>query len=331
MSGMMAACERRNLRPLTGRVPEDRAITSITNAFYRNSNAASYASLLFTGSSMSASQSSGSAQGFGSGSVGGIEPDTQGPAQRALARIVEILALGGADGPSETSVSESLGYITHASGSDGDDSLTMTGRAVYNVDSGAGDDTLKIKTASVSGVEAGDGADKIEAKATLLRAINGGAGKDDIQLAGKLAMEVSGGDGADSIRISAETMTGIDGGDGDDTLYLEGRRIFASGGAGNDSVTIHQTGKPAGRGVVEYTFGKNGGQDTIATDGPISLRFDGYFEKDVSISVKDNVLTASFKGSDDKITVTLDEKALKTGALSYGFAFDKGQTVLKIG
>ena len=312
-------------------MPEDRAITSITNTFYRNSNAASYASLLFTGSSVSASQPSGSAQGFGSGSAGGIEPDTQGPAQRALARIVEILALGKGDASSETSVSESLGYITHASGSDGDDSLTMTGRAVYNVESGAGNDTLKIKTASVSGVDAGDGADKIEAKADLLRGIDGGNGTDDIQLAGKLAMDISGGSGADSIRISAETMTGIDGGDGDDTLYLEGNRIFAAGGAGNDTVTIHQTGKPAGRGVVEYTFGKNGGQDTIATDGPLSLRLDGYFEKDVSISVKDNVLTASFKGSDDKITVTLDKKALEDGGLSYSFAFDKGQTVLKIG
>jgi hypothetical protein len=315
--------------------PEDRAITSITNSFYRNSNAATYASLLFTGPSVSTGQPSGSAQGFGSGSAGGIEPDTQGPAQRALARIVEILALGKGDDSSEVSVSESLGYITHASGGEGDDSLTMTGRAVYNVESGAGDDTLMVKTASLSGLYAGDGADKVQAKAGLLRGIDGGAGKDDIQLAGKLAMDVSGGGDADSIRISAETMTGIDGGDGDDTLYLEGRRIFASGGAGNDTVTIHQTGKPAGKGVVEYTFGKNGGknggQDTIATDGPISLRFDGYLEKDVSISVKDNVLTASIKGSDDRITVTLDEKALKGGALSYGFAFDKGQAVLKIG
>ncbi len=330
MSGMMAACERRDLRPL-GCMPEDRAITSITNAFYRNSNAASYASLLFSGPSVSAGQSSGSAHGIGPASAGGIEPDTQGPAQRALARIVEILALGKADDPSEVNVSESLGYITHASGSEGDDSLTMTGRAVYNVDSGAGDDTLKIKTASLSGVDAGEGTDKIEAKADLLSGIDGGAGKDDIQLAGKLAMDVSGGSGADSIRISAETMTGIDGGDGDDILYLEGRRIFASGGGGNDTVTILQTGKPAGKGVVEYTFGKNGGQDTIATDGPISLRFDGYFEKDVSISIKDNVLTASFEGSDDKITVTLDEKALKGSVLSYGFAFENGQTVLKIG
>ncbi|WP_245440291.1 RTX toxin [Neorhizobium sp. T25_13] len=312
-------------------MPEDRAITSITNAFYRNSNAASYASLLFSGPSVSAGQSSGSAQGIGPASAGGIEPDTQGPAQRALARIVEILALGKGDDSSEVSVSESLGYITHASGSEGDDSLTMTGRAVYDVESGAGDDTLMVKTASLSGLYAGDGADKVQAKADLLRGIDGGAGKDDIQLAGKLAMDVSGGGDADSIRISAETMTGIDGGDGDDILYLEGRRIFASGGAGNDTVTIHQTGKPAGKGVVEYTFGKNGGQDTIATDGPISLRFDGYFEKDVSISIKDNVLTASFESSDDKITVTLDEKALKGGVLSYGFAFENGQTVLKIG
>jgi hypothetical protein len=93
-------------------------------------------------------------------------------------------------------------------------------------------------------------------------------------------------------------------------------------------VTIHQTGKDS---VAEYTFGKGGGQDTVASDGSLSVRFDGYTQDDLSISVIGNVLTAKVKGSDDKIAVTLSDAALNGGKLTYAFSIDQGQAVLKIG
>ncbi|WP_145634734.1 RTX toxin [Neorhizobium alkalisoli] len=303
---------------------ESSAVTTITNAFYRNANAASYASVLFTGSASTAAASTARQSVSSSESETGVST----AAQKALARITEILALGNGTADDGAGVSETYGYITSATGTEDDDKLTLTGRAVSNLTSGGGDDTVMIKSDTVSNIDSGEGNDTLQIKGELINDIQAGSGDDKIELAAKLVLDVSGGDGNDDIKVSGDTLINIDGGDGDDRMYLEGNRIFASGGAGNDTVTIHQTGKDS---VAEYTFGKGDGQDTVASDGSLSVRFDGYTEDDLSISVIGNVLTARVKGSDDKISVTLANEALNDGKLTYAFAMDQGQTVLKIG
>lgn len=297
---------------------------STINSFYRDPNAVAYASQLFTSArpaAVTAKSLSHSGTAFEDGSV-------QSSSQRALARIIEILSLGGDDSVTEAKVTDSLGYITQASGSEGDDNLTLTGRAIYQVETGAGDDTVMAKTSAMSGVALGDGKDTLKASAALLTDIDGGAGDDDLQLTGALIMNVAGGDGNDSIKLSGQTLTGIDGGAGDDTMYLEGNRIFASGGKGNDTVTIHQTGKD--NGIAEYAFAAGDGEDTITTDGPLALKLAGYLQGDVTISSKGNTMTVSFAGSTDKLTITLEGMDAKGGAPTYAFSNDNGRLTLTI-
>jgi hypothetical protein len=243
--------------------------------------------------------------------------------QKALARIVEILTFGSPDATAAPDVKEQLGYITSARGTEADDTLTMTGRALYDLETGAGNDSLILKSATISGIALGDGNDTLQAAGSFIGSVDGGAGDDTIKIKAQLALDVLGGAGKDTIAVSADTIIGLDGGDGDDTLNLEGNRIFASGGAGNDTVTLRQTGTDA---VMEYAFGHGGGKDTIASNGPLSIRFDGLSEQDLSISVSGNTLTARINGSEDAISVTLDGTAP-----SSRFAIENGRTVLKIG
>jgi Ca2+-binding RTX toxin-like protein len=243
--------------------------------------------------------------------------------QRALSRIVEILTLGLPETINAPDVTEQLGYITSARGTATDDTLTMTGRALYNLDTDAGHDSLILKSGTISDIALGDGNDTLQAAGSFIGSVDGGAGDDTIKIKAQLALDVLGGAGKDSLSVSADTIVGLDGGDGDDTLNLEGNRIFATGGAGNDTVTLRQTGSDA---VMEYAFGRGGGKDTIASNGPLSLRFDGLSEKDLTVSVSGNTLTARINGSDDAISVTLDGTSLTSR-----FVTENGQTVLKIG
>lgn len=247
--------------------------------------------------------------------------------QRALARIVEILTLGAGDDGSVSSatasMSEQLGYITSGRGTAGADSLTATGRAIYDLDSGDGADTLILKSARISGISAGNGDDGVKGAGAFIGTIDGGDGRDDIQLKATLAMDIQGGAGDDSLKVSADTILGLDGGEGNDSLTLEGNRIFATGGAGNDTVSIRTTGANA---VVEYGFGRGGGEDTLASNGPLSLDLSGLSAADLTVSVSGNRLTAAINGTDDRISVTLDGSA----ALSYGFTVKDGRTLLTI-
>ncbi|MBB4955866.1 hypothetical protein H4S14_003908 [Agrobacterium vitis] len=299
-------------------------MTSI-NSFYRDPNAVAYATQLFSSAKAQASQSSTAANSFDTNATDGGSTSSQ----RALARIIEILSLGDSATADQASVSESIGYITGVSGTEGDDSLTFTGRAVYNVETGNGDDALIAKSAAIVGVALGEGADSLKASGSLIADIDGGADKDDIQLTGTLIMNVTGGAGDDSIKASGQSLVGVDGGDGNDTMYLEGSRIFASGGKGNDTVTIHQTGGQ--NAIAEYAFAAGDGQDTIATDGPLSIRLSGYNESDLTITSANNSLTIQMNGSDDKMTVSLDgTDNTNAAALNYAVVTENGHTVLKI-
>ncbi|NKN37996.1 RTX toxin [Agrobacterium sp. a22-2] len=305
------------------------------NAFYRSANAVSYATQLFSGNTATNNAgNSGSLNGFRPLSGASDERSwNDGAAERALSRIIEILALGDSGDANTASVEENLGYITGATGTEGDDTLTLTGRAVYNVSTAAGDDTLTVKTAAVAGIDSGDGNDTLNIASGFVSDITAGAGDDTVQMSGKLAMNISGGDGKDTIKISADAILGVDGGDGDDTLYLEGSRIFAAGGTGNDTVTFNNTGNQTDGGEAEYAFARGDGMDTVNTNGPLSIRFagtEGYSPDDMTIAVSGNSLSILINGSDDKITVNFDEGTLDGDTPAYEFTMDQGAYALSI-
>ncbi|HBF28161.1 RTX toxin [Rhizobium sp.] len=295
------------------------------NSFYRDPNAVAYATQLFSGIKTPSVTTHSPYQ-----TSSADTQDTQNTAgQRALAKIIEILSLGDGSTTTQANVSESIGNITGANGTDGSDTLTLTGRTIYNVETSGGDDSVIAKSAAIAGVALGDDKDSLKASASLISDIDGGAGNDDIQLTGSLIMNVTGGTGDDTIKASGHSLIGIDGGDGNDTMYLEGNRIFASGDKGNDTVTIHQTG--GNNSIAEYAFTAGDGQDTVSTDGPLSLRPSGYKEGDLSITTTKNSLTITMKGSDDRITVSLaGSKQSGNATPTYQFASDNGQLILKI-
>ncbi|SMD07127.1 hypothetical protein [Rhizobium sp. RU36D] len=290
------------------------------NAFYRNSSASTYASQLFSGAKTQAPT--------------GTSRDTATPtyvpgasaAEKAISRIIEILALGGGDSEDAASVDESFGHITAARGTKNDDKLTLAGRTVSNVSADAGDDTVTVKTTSASSIDGGDGADQIKLAARFISDITGGKGDDTIEMSGESILTVDGGAGNDTLKVAATTALGVGGGEGDDNLYLEGKRLSASGGTGNDTVTFNIKDN----GTAEYAFAKGDGKDTIASDGPLNIKLTGYMPSDVTVTASDNKLMLTFKGSEDKITMDFAKGSLGVAKPDYTFALDKGALLLKI-
>lgn len=296
---------------------------SAINSFFTSANASLYVDTLF--SSPRPSTSLPSSSGASSPRMPyGMDENGQTAGQRALSRIIEILTLGGDETSDAADIDEQIGYVTGGTGTEGDDKLTVTGRGIYNLDTGEGNDTLTLKSALISGVTTGNGDDTVKAAGSFIGSVDGGDGKDDIQLKAELALDVRGGAGDDTLKVSADTIVGLDGGEGNDSLTLEGNRIFATGGAGDDAVHITTTGKDA---VVEYGFTTGGGKDTVTSNGPLSLALGGLSEADLAVSVKDGTLTASINGSNDTISVTIDEAS----SLTYSFTVKDGQTMLSIG
>lgn len=294
------------------------------NSFYRNANAASYVTQLFSvGPSQTIVREASRPV-----RPEGAELETAG--QRALARIIEIVALRDASGSEEPAVDEALGNITAARGSRGDDKMTFSSRSVYGVETGDGTDVITAKAAYLASVSLGEGNDALRASGAFIDAINLDAGDDVAELSARLIMNVNGGDGNDQITAAGDALIGIDGGDGNDKLTLEGTRIFAAGGRGDDTVSIERTDMSATNAVAEYSFAVGDGRDTITSNGALTIRFDGYAERDVQIAVRDDTLIATFAGSQDQLSVTLDKTALTGGALQYSFAMDNGQTILRI-
>lgn len=292
------------------------------NSFYSGANALQYATQLFSTRAPANGASASAASTYGAPGSAGWQG---GGAERALARIIEILALGSSpDSAANASVSETMGHITGTEGTANGDKLTIRGRSATGLDMGAGDDTVTVKAAMISALSGGEGNDTINLSGQLVNDIHGDAGDDTITIASSLVLDVDGGEGDDRITIAAKTIRGVTGGAGDDTMILEGNRIFVSGGTGNDTVTIKQTGRSA---VAEYGFAQGDGSDTIASNGALSIRFTGIAEDDVVISVSGDTLTAKVKGTDDALSVTL------TGgdASRYQWVLDGGNHVLKIG
>jgi Ca2+-binding RTX toxin-like protein len=309
------------------------------NSYLSADNASDYVRQLF-GAGLSAS--SDPAPMSRPNQLPGRDTQPQGPSarERALEKIMSLIWNMQNGGQTDTSsVDEQNGYILNASGTAGADQIDMQAIAAYNIDTAAGDDTVNVKAGSLSGLTAGDGNDKVNLAAAYMSDIDGGRGNDAIEMAGDFAGNVNGGAGNDTIKISAGTILGANGGDGNDTLYLEGARIFAAGGAGNDTITINNTGdKPA-----ELSFAKGDGKDTVNSTGPLDIRFgladffanaggspQGLKPDDVTITVSDNKLIVRAQNSGDAITINFDPSALGDNTPSYEFAMDKGDYVLQI-
>lgn len=297
------------------------------NAFYRSAGSGQYATQLFTSFKSPSATTAPWGGGNASSSAASVSSSNSGTADRAIARIIEILALGTGSSTETASVDEALGYITGASGTKGDDTLNLKGKTVYNVSTGAGDDVINAKTTSAAVIDSGDGNDQINLAARYINDITAGAGDDKIEVSAKLALSVDGGDGKDTIKVAADTIIGVSSGAGDDNLYLEGARISASGGTGNDTVTFNIRDG----GVAEYGFARGDGQDIVSSNGPLSVRLSGYRPSDVTVTTADNKLTLTFKGTDDKITVSFDKGALDAIKPGFSFVMEKGATMLKIG
>lgn len=297
---------------------------SAINAFYRNANVSQYVTQLFTANTPLTSSTNSSARDQQNDSdTGYVRNDV---AERAMARIIEIVSLGKDTGTAETSttVSESFGHITGATGTSDADTLTMDTRSVYGIDMGAGDDAITARADRAANISGGAGKDAINISADVANGIHGDDGDDTINISGKLVLDVDGGSGDDTIKVAADTIRGVTGGAGNDTMTLEGNRIYASGGTGDDTVTITQTGRNA---VAEYGFARGDGSDTITSNGALSIRFSGLTDKDVEVSVSGNTLTAKVAGSDDQISLTLTDG----DASNFSWTLDGGNYVLKVG
>ncbi|MCO6186531.1 RTX toxin [Rhizobium sp. L1K21] len=297
-------------------------MTSV-NAFFSSAYARQYATQLFTKADApsNAAASTGhfayvdrSAEGYASAT------------DRAMARIAEILNGLNDDGDDTGSprVDETSGYITAATGTSGDDTLTFKSVGLYNVDAGDGDDTVTVKTGAISNLNGGAGSDKLNLTAETAMDVSGGDGDDVINFSGSFAKDFDGGAGDDTLRVNAKTVMGVTGGDGNDTIEVTGERISLSGGTGDDTITITNKGEKA----AEYNYAAGDGSDKISTDGPLKINFTfGYTANDLTISTEGTTLTV--KGANgDAIAVTLTNGSDPS---AYEFGVEDGVLTLSIG
>jgi len=306
------------------------------NTYFTATNARDYMDQLFSRTPTS-SASEGRQTGWTSPSY---DPQTGTTAQdRALSKIISILwDRDHAGEESQSSVNSTNGYILDATGTDKADTINMQAISAYNISSGDGDDTVNIKAGSLAALDAGAGDDTLNLAADYAGAIDGGDGNDKISFTGNIADAVSGGSGNDTIKISAKAILGADGGEGDDNLYLEGERISASGGAGDDMITIVNKGKKA----AELSFATGDGKDTINSTGALDIRFTAmsfgsaasgsgaYTSDDLDITVSDSKIVIRAPNSTDSLTVNFDAGALDGRQPAYSFEMKNGDYVLKI-
>ncbi|WP_312222997.1 RTX toxin [Rhizobium rhizoryzae] len=291
---------------------------STISGFFRSPNAARDIDLLF-----STPKAAGSTTYAGNRPPAVPADNEPNASQRALSRIIEIITLNSSEAQDKATMEEQLGYVTAGTGGEGDDTLTVTGRGITNIDAGAGNDSLILKSDSISDIRTVSGDDSIKAAGAFVGSIDGGDGNDDIQIKAKLALDLLGGAGDDTMKVAADTIRNLDAGDGNDNLVLEGNRIFARGGLGNDTVSIKATGADP---LIEYGFGRGDGQDTVRSTSGLAIALGSLTANDLDIAVSGNTLTASIKGSEDRITITLDGKT----TASFSFAVKDGQTMLRI-
>lgn len=289
------------------------------NAFYRSTYAVQYASQLFSNNRPAPMSPT-----WNNDRPTGTYVPGESATEKAISRIIEILTLGETESDEQASVSENFGYITHARGTKGDDTLTFAGRGVSNVEAGSGNDSIIIKTATASLIDGGDGDDQIKLAARFLNDITGGTGDDTIEISATAVLSVDGGDGNDTLKVAADTVLGLTGGAGDDTIHVEGKRLSASGGTGNDTVTFNiRRG-----GSAEYLFARGDGADTIASNGALTVMLTGYTPTEISVMTSNNSMVVTFEGSQDKLTLDFTDGALEAAQPSFGFSTENGSLAL---
>jgi hypothetical protein len=304
----------------------------ILNAFFRNANAAQNIQGLF-GTSASTSTSTSSLLDTSSTTTSSaLEFDTSG--QKALAKIISILAgldeSGSGSGPQ---VDEQGGNILSATGTDKGEDFSFKLEGVFNVDAGGGSDTMTIKATAASNIGGGDGNDVMNIATSTLTDVFGGAGDDVVNFTGRFAKDINGDDGNDTLRISAATIMYVDGGSGDDTIALEGKRIIAAGGTGNDAISIKNTGEEA----ATLAFARGDGQDTVTSNGPLDIRLGtmtgsngGYSPAELTVTTTTNGLTIKANDATDAISIRFDAGSLASATPNYSFSMEDGAWVLQI-
>lgn len=291
------------------------------NAFYRSTYAVQYASQLFSNNRAAPMSPTWNNER----STGTYVPG-ESATEKAISRIIEILTLGETESDEQASVSENFGYITSARGTTGDDTLTFTGRGVSNVEAGAGNDSIIVKTATASLIDGGVGDDQIKLAARFLNDIAGGMGEDTVEISATTVLSVDGGDGNDTLKVAADTVLGLTGGAGDDAIHVEGERLSASGGTGNDSITFNiKRG-----GSAEYLFARGDGADTISSNGALTIVLTGYTPAEISVMTSNNRIVVTFEGSEDKLTFDFADGALEAEQPSFDFSTENGALALWI-
>lgn len=159
--------------------------------------------------------------------------------------------------------------------------VVSTDKRIVSVDSGAGNDVVRIAAQQALVVDAG-------------------AGDDVIDVVGS-ARDVRGGEGQDTITVGEGSASGIGGGKGDDAITLSGRSAKQDvyGGAGADTVDISSDFSVTGiyGDHNDWEFGKP------PVDSNKLLYGRSEFETD-----------ASGEGGGDRITITLNTRALPPGS-----------------
>lgn len=236
----------------------------------------------------------------------------------------------------------------------GNDSISTYGNA--NIDSGAGDDV--VSTYGDSTINAGDGNDQVYTASNSTvdlgagddwvygysqSKVNAGSGNDQVHVYDYSTVDA--GDGDDLVvTLGNSTITGgagndtlvvtnrrseanstfdnatVDGGDGDDYIEVNGHSTV-TGGTGNDTIRLRGDGDTV-------LFNKGDGQDVIGIGRGLgnakdsaTIKISGYNAGDVMVSQGTGVMTVSFKGSNDTLTLQFKYNA------SAKLAFDDGSTM----
>jgi Ca2+-binding RTX toxin-like protein len=150
---------------------------------------------------------------------------------------------------------------TTVAGTAGADVISTDGFDRVTINGLAGDDTICLGDSVSPVVNAGDGADKVYAETSAQPKINGDAGDDTI------ADRTAGSD-----PLQGGTLSG---GDGADTVSLTSRTTVATGGAGNDKLTVAAgvATDPASTTSPYPTVQPGAGDDTVDGGGTALLSF----------------------------------------------------------
>jgi hypothetical protein len=215
-------------------------------------------------------------------SVEGAARVSGGAGDDAISLTGARVRASGGSGDDAISVS---GYRASASGGSGNDAIAVAGEHVGRVSGGSGDDAIGVAGRWVRSVHGGSGNDVITAAGQIIGRVSGGSGNDTITATGSRIGRVYGGDGDDTITVSGDRIGRISGGTGDDLINIDGDGALVAFRAGDGQDTVSITGR------TEFAiFGERWGDDVMTLE-------------DASFTFENGMLTVSFEGRDEKLTI----------------------------